>query len=63
MKSRPIVRTARPMKGLVAFARAWAMASLGTCEAAVYAALPTSYPPLDRNEDSLHPGEGGAVPA
>jgi len=58
-----VVRTARPMNGLVAFARAWAMASPGTCDAAIRAAHPTNYRQLDRDEDPLHPGEGGALPA
>jgi len=62
VKSRHVVRTNRPLKGLVAFACAWAE-SLGTCNAAIHAAFPMSYRQLDRNEDSLHPGEGGAEPA
>jgi len=58
--SRNAVRTSRPMKGLVAFARAAAMGSLGTCGAATHPAFPTSYQQLDRNEDQVHPGEGSA---
>jgi len=63
VKSLHIVRTARPMKGLVAFACAWAMESLGTCNGTVHTAFPMGYRQLDRKEDSLHPGEGGVVPA
>lgn len=48
------------MKGLVAFARATAMGSLGACGAAKQMAFPTSYQQLDRNEQPLHPGEGSA---
>jgi hypothetical protein len=48
------------LKGLVAFERAAAMGSLGTCGAAMHRAFPASYQQLDRNEDRLHPGEGSA---
>jgi hypothetical protein len=48
------------MKGLVAFVRAAAMGSLGACDAALHQAFPTSHWQLDRNEDSVHPGEGSA---
>ena len=52
------------MKGLVAFARAAAMESLGACGAALHQADPTSLPmgfwQLDRNEELMHPGEGSA---
>ena len=66
MKSRHVIRTNRPMKGLVAFVRAAAMGSLGACDAALHQAYPTSCPvgqsfggwQLDRNEDRMHPGEG-----
>ena len=60
MKSRYVVRTTRPMKGLVAFARAAAMGSLGACGAAMHQVLPTSCHQLDRNEDRVNPGEGSA---
>jgi hypothetical protein len=49
---------------LVAFARAAAMVSPGTCGAALHQAYPMSLPmsfwQLDRNEDPMHPGEGSA---
>jgi hypothetical protein len=48
------------MMGLVAFARAAAMGSLGACGAALHQAFPTSWYQLDRNEDRVHPGEGSA---
>ena len=60
MKSRAVVRTTRPIKGLVTFARAAAMGSLGACGAALHPAFPTSWHQLDRNEDRVHPGEGSA---
>jgi hypothetical protein len=64
VKSRNAVRTSRPMKGLVAFARAGAMGSLGTCGAALHPACPSMKPfalqQLDRSEDRMHPGEGSA---
>ena len=67
MNSRNAVRTCRPIKGLVAFARAAAMGSLGTCGAATHPAYPASkrfaswqVGQLDRNEDRMHPGEGSA---
>jgi len=60
VKSRAVVRTTRPIKGLVAFARAAAMGSLGACGAALHPAFPTSWHQLDRNEDRVHPGEGSA---
>ena len=60
MKSRHVFRTNRPTKGLVAFVRAAAMGSLGACDAALHQAFPTSHWQLDRNEDSVHPGEGSA---
>jgi len=60
VNSRHIVRTTRPMKGLVAFARAMAMGSLGACAAALHSVSPAGYHQLDRNEDRLHPGEGSA---
>ena len=68
MKSRHVVRTNRPMKGLVAFVRAATMGSLGACGAALRQAYSTSRPArqsfggwqLDRNEGRMHPGEGSA---
>jgi hypothetical protein len=64
VKSRTVVRAARPMKGLVAFAlrlpMTAAMGSLGACGAALHPAFPTSWHQLDRNEDRVHPGEGSA---
>jgi len=60
VKSRHVARTTRPMKGLVAFARAAAMGSLGACGAAMHQVFPTSWHQLDRNEDRVHPGEGSA---
>jgi hypothetical protein len=60
VKSRHVIRTNRPMKGLVAFVRAAAMGSLGAYDAALRQAFPTSHWQLDRNEDSVHPGEGSA---
>ncbi len=64
MKSRHVFRTNRPTKGLVAFVPGLpmtaAMGSLGACDAALHQAFPTSHWQLDRNEDSVHPGEGGA---
>jgi hypothetical protein len=63
--SRNAVRTNRPTKGLVAFARAAAMGSLGTGGAALHATYPAIQPfafvaQLDRSEDRMHPGEGSA---
>ena len=64
VKSRYVVRTTRPMKGLVAFAprlpMTAAMGSLGACGAAMHQVFPTSWHQLDRNEGRLHPGEGSA---
>jgi hypothetical protein len=64
VKSRNVIRTNRPMKGLVAFARGFSlkatMPSLGACGAALRQSLPTSWHQLDRNEERLHPGEGSA---
>ena len=60
MKSRHVIRTTRPMKGLVAFARASAIKPLGACCATLHQAFPTSHWQLDRNEDQVHPGEGSA---
>jgi hypothetical protein len=52
------------MKGLVVFvpglSKTSAMKSLGACGAALHQAFPTSHWQLDRNEDSVHPGEGTA---
>ena len=68
MKSRAVVRTTRPIKGLVAFVRAAAMGSLGAFDVALHQVYPIScrFEPsiggwqLDRNEDRMHPGEGSA---
>jgi hypothetical protein len=60
VKSRHVFRTTRPTQGLVAFARAAAMGSLGACGAAMHQALPASWHQLDRNEGRVHPGEGSA---
>ena len=68
MKSKHVIRTNRPMKGLAAFVRAAAMGSLGVCDAALHQVYPTSCRfdqsfggwQLDRNEDRMHPGEGSA---
>ena len=60
MKSAHIVTANRPMKGSVAFVRAGAMKSFGGCAIALQLGLPASYHQLDRAEDQLHPGEGGA---
>lgn len=58
VKSRHTVRTTRPLQGLVAFARAVAMALPGTCSTALHQAFATNGYPLDRAEDRMHPGEG-----
>lgn len=58
MKSQQLFRTNRPAQGLVAFARAVVMKSLGMCAAIKHPAVPSSFYQLDRNEDRLHPGEG-----
>ena len=48
------------MKGLVAFVHAAAaMKSFGGCTSALHLTLPAGYQ-LDRDEDQVHPGEGGA---
>jgi hypothetical protein len=61
VKAAHIVTANRPMKGLVAFVRAAAaMQSFGGCTSAQHLTLPASYQWLDRNEDQVHPGEGGA---
>lgn len=63
MKAAHIVTANRPMKGLVAFVRAFpltaAMQSFGGCASAQHLTLPTGYQ-LDRDEDQVHPGEGSA---
>jgi hypothetical protein len=51
------------MHGLVAFVPAVSMTAamaFGGCAIASYRGLPASHQWLDRNEDSMHPGEGGA---
>lgn len=60
MKSSRVIRTNRPLKGLVAFVRAAAMKSFGGCAGALHLDIPASYQRLDRNEDQVHPGEGSA---
>jgi hypothetical protein len=60
VKSRNVVRTTRPMKGLVAFVHATTMKSFVGCTSASHPGLPASYRQLDRNEDQVHPGEGSA---
>jgi hypothetical protein len=56
VKSAHIVRTNRPVKGLVAFVRAFQMPSFGAC---ADAHLATGYR-LDRDEEKNQPGEGSA---
>ena len=64
VKSAHVITANRPMKGLVAFVPlfpiAAAMKSFGGCTSALHSSLPASYQQLDRNEDSMHPGEGSA---
>ena len=60
MKSSRVIRTYRPLKGLVAFVRAAAMKSFGGCASTLHLGMPASYQSLDRNEDQVHPGEGSA---
>jgi hypothetical protein len=68
VKSRHVIRTNRPMKGLVAFVRAAAMGLQGACDASLHQVYPMSCRfnqslggwQLDRNEDRMHPGEGSA---
>ncbi len=61
MKSARIVTANRPVKGLVAFVRAFpktaAMKSFGACTSALHLSLPAGFQ-LDRDEEQLHPGEG-----
>ena len=45
--------------GLVAFGRVSAMKSFGGCTSELHQGLRASYQ-LDRAEDQMHPGEGGA---
>ena len=63
VKSAHIVTANRPMNGLVAFVPAFPMAaamkSFGGCTSALHLTLPAGYQ-LDRDEDQVHPGEGGA---
>jgi hypothetical protein len=59
VKSRNVVRTVRPMRGLVAFVRAAAMKPFVGCTNALHPGLAASYQQLDRNEDQVHPGEEG----
>ena len=60
MKSSHVIRTNRPLKGLVAFMRAAAMKAIGGCASTLHLGIPASYQWLDRNEDQVHPGEGSA---
>jgi len=53
VKSRNVIRTHRPLQGLVAFVPSFAMT------AAMHRTLPTGYC-LDRSEGPLNPGEGSA---
>ena len=52
MKSHNVIRTHRPLQGLVAFVPSFAAAAMRT-------AMPTSYW-LDRSEGPLNPGEKSA---
>ena len=60
MKSQHVVRTHRPMLGLVAFAHAAAVRSQGTCAGNLSLFASIGHCRLDRTEDQVHPGEGGA---
>jgi hypothetical protein len=60
VKSRHIVTTHRPALGPVAFVRAAAMQPTVACDAAMALDFPSSNRWLDRAEDQVHPGEGGA---
>jgi hypothetical protein len=52
VKSHNVIRTRRPLQGLVAFVPSFATV-------AMRGAIPTGYC-LDRSEGPLNPGEGGA---
>jgi hypothetical protein len=60
VKSRRVVRTTRPIHGLVAFVRAATMKSFVGCPSALHPGLPASDQQLDRDEDQAHPGEDSA---
>ncbi|WP_372526399.1 hypothetical protein [Piscinibacter sp.] len=64
MKSAHIVRSTRPMQGLVAFvpvsSMKAAMKSFVGCANAQHLGVPAGYRQLDRNENPVHPGEGSA---
>lgn len=57
MKSRNVIRTHRPLQGLVAFVRAAAMQWLPALDAATTLPMGDC---LDRSEGPLNPGEGSA---
>jgi hypothetical protein len=60
VKLRHVIRTHRPLKGLVAFVRAAAaMQSQHACSASLQQPIAMGYC-LDRNEGPLSPGEGSA---
>jgi hypothetical protein len=48
------------MEGLVAFVHATATKPFAGCTCALHPELPARYRQLDRNEDSMHPGEVSA---
>lgn len=64
MKSRNVIRTSRPIQGLVAFVPTLpataAMGSFRACGAAIHSTYPMSEQLLARDEDRVHPGEGSA---
>jgi len=60
VNSRHAARTARPLQGQVAFARAAAMGSRGKCDAIVGSSFVAGLPDLERREHRLNPGEGSA---
>jgi hypothetical protein len=64
VKSAPAIAANRPIKGLVAFVCALpmtaAMKPLGGSTRALHLSLRSGYQ-LDRDEDQMHPGEGGAT--
>ena len=62
MKSQHVVRTHRPSLGLVAFAHAAAVKPQEMCAGnpSSFASISRGYRQLDRAEDQVHPGEGGA---
>jgi hypothetical protein len=60
VKTRRIANTHRPSLGPVAFVRAAAMHPAVACNATMDLSSLSSYRWLDRAEDQVHPGEGGA---